>query len=188
MSKPIVLFLIGKARSGKDTFAEISKRLISTDQTNLKSSVVTLAFADFLKSISVRNHNYKNKENDRDILIRVGDLFREHDLNFFAKPITEAIKVYGLTGVEIVIVTDTRLKTEYDYVVNNANCIPYVLELEGAFSSRGVSDFAKTHATENTTIKPNLVLEMPLITSENEHDVDIFMIGVLNKIHAELRN
>jgi hypothetical protein len=188
MSKPIVLFLIGKARSGKDTFAEISKRLISADKTNLKPSVVTLAFADFLKSISVRNHNYKNKENDRDILIRVGDLFREHDLNFFAKPITEAIRVYGLTEVEIVIVTDTRLKSEYDYVVNNAECIPYVVELKGEFSSRGVSDFAKTHPTENTTIKPDLVLSMPLITPENEGDVDIFMIDVLNKIHAELRN
>lgn len=188
MSKTVVLFLIGKARSGKDTFAEISKRLIETDATHFKPNVVTLAFADFLKSLSVRNHNYKNKENDRDILIRVGDLFRSYDLDFFARPIAEAIKVYIANGTNIVIVTDTRLKSEYQYIIDNVNCIPYVIELSGEFSSRGVSDFAKTHATENTTIEPNLKLNMPLITPQTATVVDRFVANTLNKIHAELIN
>jgi hypothetical protein len=188
MSKPVVIFLIGKARSGKDTFAEISKRLIENNATNFKPYVVTVAFADFLKSLSVRNHSYKNKENDRDILIRVGDLFRSYDLAFFAKPVAEAIRVYGLDGANIIIVTDTRLKSEYEYIVENVDCIPYVIELSGEFSSKGVSDFAKTHATENTTIMPNLKINMPVIEPKTVAVVDRFISNQLNKIHAELSN
>ena len=166
----IILFLKGKARSGKDTFANLIKEEVEKGNTPFKS-VAILAFADWLKDICRRNHFYENKLEDRDVLIQIGDEMRCIDPDIFAKPVADAVKVFSRMRYDLVIITDLRYKNEFDFVHNRIDLKTFILEIESPNQLEGVSEYAIKHPTENLVLSPNFKLSLPYIEASSIEEI-----------------
>ncbi|MFW5889576.1 MAG: hypothetical protein ACOCUD_04265 [Bacillota bacterium] len=184
--KPVAILLNGKARSGKDTFANIAKDEIELGNTKFDSSVATLAYAAPLKDVCRRNHHYEDKNLDRDVLINIGDDMRDIDQDIFARPTTELANVYAQMGYEIIIITDLRFQNEYEYTMDNFIGDTYVLKIRSEFESNGVSEFAKNHLGENLILEPDQTVVMPTITNENYKSVKNFVKNVIDSVYSDL--
>lgn len=150
---PIILMLSGEARGGKDTVAKMMRELIElglsdSDGRFMVGRVATMGFADILKSLCSRNHGYKNKKDDREILLRYGDVMRDIDIDVFVKPISHMITVYRELGYNVFIITDTRFKNEYDYLDKYSCGVPYVIRVRSHMAHNGVSEETKNHKSE----------------------------------------
>ena len=182
IEKPIVLLLSGKARSGKDTFAELIREEVELGNTNIHTDVAILAFADMLKDVCKRNHYYENKIEDRDILINIGDDMRAVDKDIFVKPVSQFANVYIEMGYKLIIITDMRYENEYDCMKQNTNGKVITTRVSSPFDLQGVSEFAKNHPTENLNIIPNYEIELPKITNDNYKEIKKRVRNFVNTI------
>ncbi len=182
MNKQLVILLMGRAQSGKDTLADIIKEEIEYGPMGLKESVAILAFADTLKNMCARNHEYINKESDRDVLIAIGDEMRNIDLNAFSKPVGHFIDIYQQLGYRVNIITDLRFINEFDYICEKSNVIPFVIKVQGIYEHKNVSIFAKNHPTENLDFTPDYTFVLPFLDKETEPKVREEVRSVLESI------
>ena len=180
----MTVFLKGKARSGKDTFARLIKDEVEFGNTKYHN-VAILAFADWLKDVCRRNHYYENKLHDRDILIQIGDEMRAVEENVFAKPVADMINIYQKMGYDLVVITDLRYENEFQYVVSNVITDSYVLEITSQNEMTGVDRFAALHPTENLQMVYDEKIELPHIDDESIPIIRNMAIQFLNKLYAE---
>lgn len=113
----------GLARSGKDSFFELSKPFLLDNNLTFKR----FAFADALKEecdpflkentgISAFTENNKEKEIIRPLLVVYGThIRRKMDKNCWISRIQERVKA-SIARSEIVFITDVRFKNEIDWV------------------------------------------------------------------------
>lgn len=179
-----LLFLKGNARSGKDTFAQMIKDRVEKGKAPFKT-VAILAYADFLKDVCRRNHNYENKSEDRDILIQIGDDMREIDPHIFARPIADIIPVYEGMGYDLVVITDLRYENEFNFTQKETKKSSYVLEIINERALVGVSEFAKMHPTENLKMKPNETFYFPKITNQSIDEILESVDEFLDRLYAK---
>ena len=182
IDKPILLLLSGKARSGKDTFAELVREEVELGNTDIHTDVAILAFADILKDVCRRNHYYENKTEDRDILINIGDDMRQIDLHVFARPIAHLATIYLKMGYKLIIVTDVRYKDEYDFMDENVEADVITVQVSSPFDLQGVSEFAKKHPTENLKMEPHYNIFLPEITNDNYKEIKKKIRNFINTI------
>lgn len=167
----LIIMLSGLARGGKDTVAEIIRQELNlgivTENNGFFSEAVTLGFADILKKLARRNHGYRNKKDDRRVLLDIGDEMRGVDEDVFVKPIVHFIDVYRELGYQAVIITDTRFKNEYDYINKYASGIPYVIRIESENGHKGIEDeYIKEHKTEQLDFDYDYLLKVPFLDKD----------------------
>lgn len=179
----MTIFLKGKARSGKDTFAKMIKKEVEMGSSGYEN-VAILAFADWLKDLCRRNHNYENKSDDRDILIQIGDDMRAIDPNIFAKPVAESIKVYREMGYDLIIITDLRYENEFNYVWGHGFTETYVLEITSPNELKGVSRYAALHPTENLKMLSDETIVLPEINDESIPEIQNIAKQFLDRLYA----
>jgi len=136
----MLIGIVGKAQSGKDTVAALMKDMF-LEQHSMNFELV--AFADYLKELCTKYFNltyeqvYGDKKewydvdrpkvdgscwNAREIMQFVGESVRSVDRNFWVKELNRRIK-----GYDNVILTDVRHLNEFKYVKNNDG---YVLNIQ----------------------------------------------------------
>lgn len=179
----MTVFLKGKARSGKDTFAKLIKDEVEFGNTKYHN-VAILAYADWLKDICRRNHYYENKLHDRDILIQIGDEMRAVEEDVFAKPVADIIKVYQKMGYDLIVITDLRYENEFKYVAENVITETFVLEITSPNEMTGVDRFAALHPTENLKMACDERIELPRIDDESIPVIRNMVIEFLNKLYS----
>ena len=110
---PRIYIFAGKARSGKDTCANIVKEYY--EQKNLK--VVNLQYSSYLKEYAKKIENWSGDDETkpRQLLIDLGtDLIRgQIDKYFFIKRIVDDIKVYSYF-FDVITISDARVSEELD--------------------------------------------------------------------------
>lgn len=170
---PLVLMLSGKAQSGKDLVAKMIRNIledgISRDEYFFASKVATLGFADILKSISKRNHGYKNKKDDREILLQIGDLMRDIDPDVFVKPIVHFIDIYREMGYETIVITDTRFENEYDYINRYSRGIPYLIRITNPLGYTLKDEVVNNHQSEQLDFPYDYELVLEDISTTDGH-------------------
>lgn len=128
----MLIGIVGKAQSGKDTIATLMKDMF-LEQYKINFELV--AFAAYLKELCGKHFNLTHEQlygdkkewydvnrpkvggscwNARDIMQFVGESVRSIDYNFWVKELDRRIKGFGN-----VIITDVRHFNEFEYVKNN---------------------------------------------------------------------
>ena len=150
---PILIMLSGKARSGKDTIAEIIRHEvelgIATYNHYFQTKVATLGFADILKAMCRRNHGYENKELSRDILLDVGDEMRDIYDDIFVSALRPFVSIYKDMGYGLIVITDTRYENEYRRMRDYSAGITYHVNIESDNAHNGVDEVTRNHPSEN---------------------------------------
>jgi hypothetical protein len=189
MQKPLIIFIMGKAQSGKDTIAEIIAEKIEYGYKNNYYEVITLAFADTLKNVCKRNHGFHNKYRDRDILIEIGDLMRRQDPSVFIKPVSHFIDIYKKLNYKVFIITDMRFENEYNSLLEMQDAIPFVIKVQSLYEHKNITAFAKSHPTENLEFIPDYNIVLPLLTQKEmtkiEKIIEEVVFDILNKYLLE---
>lgn len=183
--KPLVIFIMGKAQSGKDTLAKIMIEKIQSGYKNHSFDVINMAFADALKDICRRNHNYEDKLEDRDILIEIGDDMRSIDQDVFVKPVAQFLEIYHKLGYNVFIITDMRYQNEYYSLVSMLNVLPFVIKVQSIYEHKNITAFAKSHPTENIEFSPDYSIILKPINNnsilEIEEEVGNIIYEILDK-------
>lgn len=106
--KKIIYAFIGKARSGKDTSAEILKNIL--EEEGVKP--VHLAFADLLKEqAKMLGWNGDKDEKGRTFLQTLGDVVKEyHGMNYYSEQLKHRIED---SQSHVFLVTDLRFQAEF---------------------------------------------------------------------------
>lgn len=126
-----VIQLTGYPRVGKDSFIEIVIKHFP------KLKIYTIAYADKLKTMHMEelkipnlkaynlmlhdNILYKRKLNIRKDLSRFSDTIKKKNPNYFTNIVMD--KISNLTDVDLVIVSDLRYSSEYEYAKSNNHVI-----------------------------------------------------------------
>lgn len=167
---PIIIMLSGKARSGKDTIAEIIRHEfelgIITEDNAFKSPVAVLGIADMLKAVSKRNHDYEGKAVNRKVLLDVGDEMRSHDKDIFIRPLLSFVEVYREMGYMVSVITDTRYENEYEMMNKYSVGFPYVIRVESENGHNGVEDYTKEHPSEQLDFDYDFLLNVEKLNKE----------------------
>jgi len=137
-----VYLICGKAGSGKNKVAEIL--------ASLKEDSVITGFSKYIKNFCYELTDWDGNDNDkpREFLQSMGDILRKIDNNFLAKRMTEDLEVYKKYGIKNVIICDTRLKSEIDYMKKNKNINIVTIKVNSLGSTRFLTEEEKNHRTE----------------------------------------
>jgi len=113
-----IIIISGKARSGKDTIADMMKEIF--DLKNIKS--IKLAYADYIKDYTknIIDWNGKDETKPRDFLQFLGtDLIRKNlGQDFFINRMIDDVKIYSYF-YDVIIISDARLEREILLTKNN---------------------------------------------------------------------
>lgn len=148
---PIVITLTGKARSGKDTVAQM---VVDWCKKNNKAPF-TLAYADQLKNMVSRNFNYSedNKEEGRHYLQEFGDLVRGIEEDYFVHHVWHTIDLLK-NNYDVFVITDTRYENElrpFPY-----NLMYPIFNVYVDRDTNELGDKEKSHISEHMATNPNL--------------------------------
>jgi len=132
--------IAGKARSGKDTVADI----IAKHYQDKK--VVIYPCTKYLKDyvMSISNWDGKDDTKPRELLQSTGKKIKEKYPNFFTKRIEEDLKVFS-NYCDIIIVTGLRLIPELELLKNNYNIILIKVESK---THNGLTESQRNDITE----------------------------------------
>ncbi len=115
--QPKIFIISGKARHGKDTIAQIIKKIC--DEKGKKAVNVAFAFyiKEYVKKISGWDGNEETKETVRELLQQLGtEVVREKiDQFLFINRIVEDIKVYSYY-FDVITISDARLVEEVETI------------------------------------------------------------------------
>ena len=106
----LILFISGKANSGKDTIAKMIKKQLFQEDKN----VLIIHYADYLKFICKEYFGWNGEKDDigRTILQRIGtDEGRNVNPDVWVNVVREFIKTFG-REYDVIIIPDTRFKNE----------------------------------------------------------------------------
>lgn len=111
MINNIVFALSGLAGSGKDTISAMIKQIVETKYEN---KVFSLAFADYLKVLCIRNFGYDDsqKKEMRNILQNFGNEIRLIEEDFFVHQVYRTIDLLR-NKYDVFVITDVRYKNEF---------------------------------------------------------------------------
>ncbi len=120
----MLIGISGAARSGKDSFYLLLRKIISEDVIIERS-----AFADELKcdirplllekfNIDVNSYSDKEKESVRPLMVSYGTLARSIDENFWIKKISKKVEKEQEMNI-ISVITDVRYPNEQKWVKEN---------------------------------------------------------------------
>lgn len=138
-----LILISGKARSGKDTVAEIIKQYVEARG----KSVCILHYADYLKSIcrTIYGWDGKKDERGRSLLQNVGQEFRQIYPHFFVDAVIDLYKVLRHT-FDVIIVPDTRYPNEIKRW-RKAFIKPLTIRVE-RYEENGLTEEQKQHLSE----------------------------------------
>lgn len=187
MEKPLVIFLMGKAQSGKDTLADIMTEEIEYRYSG-NYPVASLAFADTLKNLCARNHGYLDKKEHRDVLINIGDEMRRIDRDAFVKPVAYYINIYREMGYKVFIITDLRYENEYESLIKLVDCVPFTIRVQGVYEHKNISIFAKNHPTENLNFTPDYNIVLPPLNKDTAIQAEKEILQILQNIFDRYRD
>lgn len=178
----ILIAMIGRARSGKDTTCDIIR--------NLDPDFKRLAFADELKKMAAEALNIttedleKNKALYRPYLIFAGTIFRNYNPEFWVEKLLFEDDVNYKQLPDKIIITDCRYKNElrsldqfcqlnnYKFIVFKITCSKYTLLDRGYNESIYYSD-------SETLVDQNYAY--PTVTIDNSNsDLNLFTDNITN--------
>lgn len=138
-----LILISGKARSGKDTVAEIIKQCLEAHG----KKVCILHYADYLKSIckTIYGWNGEKDEYGRSLLQSVGQEFRSIYPHFFVDAVIDLYKVLRHT-FDVIIVPDTRYPNEIKRW-RKAFIKPLTIRVE-RYEENGLTQEQKQHMSE----------------------------------------
>lgn len=138
---PIIYVLSGKAKSGKNTLANIIEKHYQDKKC------IQLSFAHYLKEYVKNITDWKGEEESkpRDLLQSLGiDLLKKINNNLLIDRLCDDIRVYSYF-FDVIIVTDARLIEEVETLKNNFDCVTIrvISNLDN-----GLTEEQKNHITE----------------------------------------
>ena len=110
MEKPLVIPIIGKARNGKDTFAQYLKEKLEEKG----KKVLVIRYADYLKFVLEKYYGWNGKKDEegRTLLQHIGtDVCRKNNPNTWVNVVVELVKGLG-DSIEYVLIPDARFENE----------------------------------------------------------------------------
>lgn len=140
-----VIMFSGKARTGKNTFAEFVCEALEAKGYK----VLTTAFADFLKSICAAHYGFtgEKKGEGRSILQEVGDVFRKNYEDIFVDIVKSL--VYGSFGeYDYVLITDLRFLNEAGKIKTTFGDIVRTVRIERPDLETDLTGEQQKHASE----------------------------------------
>lgn len=150
MNKPIIITVSAKARHGKDTFADIFKKVAE----ERKYRVLIIHYADILKYVCKQYFNWNGEKDEvgRHILQYVGtDLCRNNHPDVWVNCVIELIK--GLqTEYDFVVIPDSRFKNEIE-AWENTNFFNFTIRInrvneDGTEFNNGLTPEQQQHSSE----------------------------------------
>lgn len=112
MEKPLVIPIIGKARNGKDTFAQYLKEKLEEKG----KKVLVVRYADYLKFVLEKYYGWNGKKDEegRTLLQHIGtDVCRKNNPDTWVNVVVELVKGLG-DSIEYVLIPDARFENEID--------------------------------------------------------------------------
>ena len=144
----MIIGISGKARSGKDTFADF---LVDVFYSQFNRKFKTMAFADELKYLckiqfglsyeqlwgdSKEKLDYRYRKQDgefwtaREIMQAVGEFYRSIDADYWVKALDQSIKN---SMDKDIIITDVRYPNEFNYVKESGGIIIRIYRVGGPY-------------------------------------------------------
>lgn len=112
--KPCIIFISGKAGTGKSTVGKILASIFEENEYD----VCRMAFAKEVKDVATKCYDWNGQKDQkgRRLLQNVGNIGREYNESIWAKKAEENIfKSHKLTYPQIIIFDDWRYRNEYEY-------------------------------------------------------------------------
>ena len=108
-----VYLIAGKAGSGKNEVARIIQEY--------EDKTIVTGLSKYIKLFAMEMTDWKGQDLDkpRAFLQNMGDTLRGIDEDFLIKRMVEDFKVYEISGIENVVISDVRLVHEVEYFKNN---------------------------------------------------------------------
>ncbi len=143
---PKIYIICGKARHGKDTVAEIIRKIY--EEKGLKA--LNLQYSSYIKEYAKKISNWDGSEDTkpRELLQILGtQVIREKiDSLFFVKNVCNDIKVYSYF-FDIITISDSRAKVEVDIPRKEYDNVVAIHVLRPNFDN-GLTEEQKKHFTE----------------------------------------
>lgn len=172
--KPIVIGVGGLARSGKDTFAKIAKKILKANGY----SSIKLAFADALKEeidpflieyygISAWTENTEEKNIIRPLLVAHGCQKRvQTNGTYWIEKIQHALDTIHF-GEDVVFVSDCRFPNEADWVHENGGWFVHVKKysMQDAYWVN-----QPTYQVDTSKIVSSKIFDLPPNAEETKND------------------
>lgn len=153
MEKPLIIPIIGKARNGKDTFAQYLKEGIE-ERTGKK--VLVVRYADYLKFVLEKYYNWNGKKDEegRTLLQHIGtDICRTNNPDIWVNVVIELVKGLG-EDIVYVLIPDTRFENEIDRWYDNEFEVLSIrvkrLNEDGTDFDNGLTVEQKQHPSETS--------------------------------------
>lgn len=164
------IVISAKAQHGKDTTAEIFKKIAEDDG----KKVLITHYADYLKYICKEWFEWDGVKDDkgRSILQKVGtDLARSNHPNIWVNVIVESLKAFG-EEYDYILIPDCRFPNEIEVMKNNFDTLS--LRVERVDFESKLTDEQKNHISE---------------TALDDYDFDykISVLSGLEYLEAEVR-
>lgn len=186
MNTNFIIGICGNARSGKDTFCEYSKKVLS----NKKVGAARAAFADELKKdlddlcrnkigISAFTRDSTEKEIIRPLLVSYGtDVIRKMDENWWINRLEKTLGVHQHLNL-IPIITDVRYPNELEWIQKKHEGV--VVHI----TRRGVGPANKEEKENNAFLKKNsdYRISWPTFGEDNIDDAEKYARRIINKIY-----
>lgn len=172
-----VVCISGKARSGKDTTAQILKEQLESEG----NAVLIIHYADYLKFICKNYFGWNGLKDEvgRHMLQYVGtDVVRAMDENFWVNKVIELLKLFG-HNYDYVLIPDARFPNEIESMKSEFQTFSIRVYRNGL----NMSDETKNHESE--TALDNYVFDYKIENFGSKEDLFNAIIDVKHSIELE---
>lgn len=177
--KPKIICISGKARSGKDTIANILKSLFEKDQ----QKALIVHYADLLKFMASNyaGWDYVKDEYGRTLLQYLGtDIVRKENEDFWVNFVAQAINfTSSVVKYDYIIIPDCRFPNEIDYWLDNDYEV-YWLEVFREQESN-LTENQKNHASEIGLNTYNRISPYAILNNGSLEDLEACIRRAMNK-------
>lgn len=155
ISKPKVIVISGKARSGKDTAGGMIFRSLNR---NGKRAII-MHYADLVKYVCKTFFGWDGQkdEDGRTLLQRVGtDIVRKKDPDYWVRFVDDMIGFFGDVAWDYVIIPDCRFPNELEYMKQYYDVLHLKITRKNKYSQ--LTDSQKNHPSETSMdgVKPDV--------------------------------
>lgn len=137
-----VYLIAGKAGSGKNEVARIIQEY--------EDKTIVTGLSKYIKLFAMEMTDWKGQDLDkpRAFLQNMGDTLRGIDEDFLIKRMVEDFKVYEISGIENVVISDVRLVHEVEYFKNLKDYEVITIRVNSEMSKRNLKTSEMIHHTE----------------------------------------
>jgi hypothetical protein len=143
MNKPIILCICGKARHGKNTFADILKE-------QSKKNILQIAYADYLKYVARKYFGWDGQKDEkgRTLLQQLGtEDARANNPDVWVDTVIGLVKAIG-HKYDYIVTTDCRFPNEINRWEEEGFTV-YAIHVERPKFDNGLTEEQKSHESEN---------------------------------------